>query len=55
LGTTLNNHVDWFDLECPVSNVQDKHITKVYLFALLELNFQQLVVSFLVVKGIHDG
>ena len=26
-----------------------------YLFTLLQLNFQQLVDSFLVVEGIHDG
>jgi hypothetical protein len=26
-----------------------------YLFALLQLNFQQLVDSFLVVESIHDG
>jgi hypothetical protein len=30
-------------------------MAKPYLFALLQLNFQQLVDSFLVVESIHDG
>ena len=55
MGTTLDDHVDYFDLECPVSNAEDKQTTKLYLFALVELDFQQLVDSFLIVEGIHDG
>ena len=36
-----------------MSNAKDKQISKLYLFALLQLNFQQPVDGFLVVKGIH--
>jgi len=35
LGTTLDNHVDQFDLDYPVSNAKDKSTTKLYLFTLL--------------------
>jgi hypothetical protein len=55
LGTTFDNHVDQFNLRCSVSNCKERRIPKPYLFALLQLNFQQLVGSFLVVEGIHDG
>lgn len=55
LGTTLDNHVDQFNLACSVSIRKEQCIGMSYLLTLLQLNFQQLVDGFLVVEGIHDG
>ena len=45
METTLDNHVDEFNLKCPVSSCKEKRKVKSDLFAFLQLNFQRLVDS----------
>ena len=55
LGMTSENHVDQLKLKGSVRNDKEKSKANPFLFALLRLNSQQLVESFLTIEGIHDG